>query len=332
MQKLFFTLLMVACGATQILQAQKLPTFNAADQPAAPDYTLAQNWIALPFVKDMADVYPRYETAISDSQKPVDVFYIYPTLYAKGKTWCADVRDEKLNKRLANLPVKYQASVFNHVARVYAPRYRQGIIDCFEDTTGNGEKALQFAYNDVKRAFEYYLQHYNNGRPIIIASHSQGTRHARQLLKDFFDTPQMKQRLVCAYVIGYGIYPSWYSTLQPCNDVNDVNCYVTWASFKDRYEADKDTLLYGRTCINPIAWNKEQVPAIAKTGLLLNLQRKHYFKTTAEIHNNYLWVKTRTPVVQSWKVMHLVDFNLFWPSIRSNVSARVTAYFLQAQH
>jgi hypothetical protein len=84
------------------------------------------------------------------------------------------------------LPVQFQASPFNQVARVYAPSYRQGIIKCFYDTTGTGEEALNFAYADVKRAFEYYMAHYNNGRPVIIASHSQGTRHARQLLERLF--------------------------------------------------------------------------------------------------------------------------------------------------
>ena len=33
-----------------------------------------------------------------------------------------------------------------------------------------------------KAAFQYYLEHYNNGRPFIIASHSQGTYHAKRLI------------------------------------------------------------------------------------------------------------------------------------------------------
>jgi hypothetical protein len=40
-----------------------------------------------------------------------------------------------------------------------------------------------------------------------------------------------------------------------------------------------------------------------------------------------LWVKTKTPIVQNWKVMHLVDFNLYWFEIRKNVALRVAEYF-----
>jgi hypothetical protein len=308
------------------IQAQTLPPFKAEDQPASPDYSSEKNWIALPFRLDKADAIPRSENWVSDSLKEIDVFYIYPTLYMKGKTWCADVNDEKLNKRLANLPVKYQASVFNHVGKVYAPRYRQGIIDCFEDTTGNGELALRFAYTDVKRAFEYYLKNYNNGRPIVIASHSQGTRHSRQLLKDFFDTPEMKKKLVCAYTIGYGIYPNSYKLLKPCTNPNETNCYVTWASFKNKFVADKDTLLYGRVCVNPISWKLDTATAADNCGIMLNINKRKPYRTETRIKDNYLWVKTRTPFVQNWKVMHLVDFNLFWYSIRKNVSLRVDEY------
>ena len=53
---------------------------------------------------------------------------------------------------------------------------------------------------DVKAAFQYYLEHYNNGRPIIIASHSQGTTHAKRLLKEFFDGTALQHQLVAAYL------------------------------------------------------------------------------------------------------------------------------------
>ena len=38
------------------------------------------------------------------------------------------VGEKKLNKKIDNKPVRYQASVFNQSCRVYAPRYRQSAI------------------------------------------------------------------------------------------------------------------------------------------------------------------------------------------------------------
>ena len=49
--------------------------------------------------------------------------------------------------------------------------------------------ALDIAYQDCRDAFVYYINHFNQGRPFIIASHSQGSLHATRLLLDLFDRP-----------------------------------------------------------------------------------------------------------------------------------------------
>lgn len=58
--------------------AQKLPDFDAAQQPKAPDYSMPENWAALPFRVDAADAVPKGEEWIDDARKTVDVFYIHP--------------------------------------------------------------------------------------------------------------------------------------------------------------------------------------------------------------------------------------------------------------
>jgi hypothetical protein len=306
--------------------SNSLPPFKETDQPKVPDYADSKYWSALPFRKDAADLHPRNETWINDSLKEVDVFYIYPTLYAKGNTWNADLDNKKLNKRLDNLPVKYQASIFNQIGRVYAPRYRQAIIDSYFDTTGSGDKALDFAYEDVKKAFEYYLKHYNNGRPIIIASHSQGTTHCRRLLKDYFDTPTMKAKLVCAYIVGYEVNKENYQILTPCQDANETNCYVTWSTFKDGFQYKDKLHYFGNVCVNPVSWKIDSIKATSNGGVLLNVNRKKKFTTTAYIKDAHLLVKTNLTFMRKKDVLHLVDFNLFWFDVRKNAAQRTAAY------
>jgi len=330
---LITTLLLSSCAKTT------LPAFSAADQPAAPDYTKPEHWSALPFRNDSPDAVSHNETCISDSLKNVDVFYVYPTLYAKGETWNANLANKKLNKRIDKFPVRFQASPFNKVGRVYAPRYRQANIKAYSDTTGNGAKALQFAYADVKRSFEYYMQHYNNGRPIIIASHSQGSTHSRQLLKDFFDTPEMKQQLVCAYVVGIAVDENKYELLKPCATPSETNCYVTWSTFKEGYDyrgktLDKKTqapldLLVGNVSVNPVSWTADTARFTGSGGILLNIKRKKLFTTTARIHQNVLWVNTNMPIARKWDNLHIFDYNLFWHNIRSNAATRVENYLQQ---
>lgn len=323
-----FILSAVICITTQSVLANKeLPPFKASEQPAAPDYALEKYWAALPFRQDAADVIPKYETWISDSLKKVDVFYIYPTIYQRGNTWNADVNDEKLNRRIDKLPVRYQASAFNHVGRVYAPRYRQAIIKAYSDKSGSGKQALQFAYEDIKAAFRYYIKHYNNGRPVIIASHSQGTTHSRLLIKDFFDTPERQAKLVCAYIIGFAIFAEEYSTLKPCANAEQTGCYVTWASFKHGYRYNKELPYYGNVCVNPLSWKIDSLSSKGRGAIMLGFDKKKPYKTEAVIADKYLWVKTGMPVVQTWNNMHLVDYNLFWHNIRENASLRVKKYF-----
>jgi hypothetical protein len=308
------------------LHAQFMGTFSTENTPNAPDYSITSHWIALPFQNDAADEIPYGEVWIHDSLKKVDVFYIYPTLYLKGKNWNADLDDEDLNKKIASYPVKFQATCFNEVGRVYVPLYRQAIIHSFYDHSTNGLQALNFAYEDVKKAFEYYLENYNNGRPIIIASHSQGTWHARRLLKDFFDNTEMKKQLVCAYTIGFGMYQRDYEVLKPCDEPKETGCYVNWASFKKGGIPPEDSKLIGDVCVNPVTWKRDTTEAISNGGLLLSLQRRKGFRSRIQIHDRYLWVSTSMPFVQNWRVMHKVDYNLFWHDIRNNVKERVEAY------
>lgn len=320
---LFYLLLSIPSS----IFAQGLGTFDPANQPIGPDYSQDKYWAALPFKEDVTDEVPKFEEVVNDSLKEVDVFYIYPTVYLNGNTWNADVDNKSLNNRIDKYPVKYHGSVFNQVARVFAPRYRQAILKSFMDTTGNGEKALAFAYNDVKIAFEYYLKHYNNGRPIIIASHSQGTYHARRLINEFFDEPNMKKKLVCAYIIGFGINEKDYEILTPCESPTETNCYITWASFKNGYDPIKSPL-YGDVCINPINWTRDTLLTEESGGILLNIHQKKFYKTQVQINGSYLWIKTNTPIVGAMKNMHVADYNLFWHEIRKNVKLR-SQEFLQ---
>lgn len=308
-------------------RAQPPADFRAEDQPPAPDYSQSRYWSALPGRKDLADRLPKGENWISDSLKDADVFYIYPTIYLKGNTWCADVNNKALNRRIDRMPVRFQAGVFNAACRVYAPRYRQSILKSFYDSI-NGPKALDFAYQDVRRAFLYYLEHYNQGRPIVIASHSQGSRHAWRLLKEFFDTSGLRQQLVCAYVVGMGVDAGIYQNLKSCADAEQTGCFVTWASFQSGYDPGR-SILYGNTAVNPITWKSDTTETKAdasRGGVFLSLHHKWKHAVTAQLHQHYLWVNTRMPFIRSWHVLHIVDYNLFWFDIRQNVALRVSSF------
>ena len=169
-------LLFLACLLTQQTFGQKT-SFEQEDHPTPPDYSRLENWSALPFREDVADVLPKGESWFSDSLKNVDVFYVHPTIYQKGPLWNADLGMKRINRRVDKYPVRLQASVFNNSCRVYAPRYRQAVVKVFYERSEDGDRALDLAYQDVKNAFKYFLDNYSQNRPFIIAGHSQGTHH-----------------------------------------------------------------------------------------------------------------------------------------------------------
>lgn len=313
--------------------AQLPDPFIANNQPKAPDYSLEENWAALAFHKDNADIIPNKEEWVSDSLKQVDVFYIHPTMYKskKAKTWTADLKNKKINDEVDEKPLKYQATAFNKTARVYAPRYRQAHYDAYFRSQEFRNKVIDFAYQDIKEAFEYYLKHYNNGRPIIIASHSQGTTHSRKLIKDYFDTSEKKEQLVCAYIIGYAVYKEDYDVLTPCKNPEETNCYITWSSFKIGYNYTDTAgdFLVGNVCVNPISWTLDTAIYKSKSSIFLNIPSNKNYKVEARIKNNLLWVKSKLPIIGKMNTMHIIDYNLFWYNIRENIALRTKTYLLE---
>jgi len=154
-----------------------------------PDYSNLDHWAAHPWKWDPSD---SVSASLRDNYHPdtsVDIFFIHPTTYidkANTMGWNAPVDDAELNAKTDYSTILFQASIFNEAGRVFAPRYRQANYFSYlpktaEDTL-HAIAAFELAYQDVKAAFLYYLQHYNNGRPIIITTYCQCATHGKSLL------------------------------------------------------------------------------------------------------------------------------------------------------
>jgi Protein of unknown function (DUF3089) len=297
-----------------------------------PDYSRMDCWAAHPWKANPSDSIPAPLVAGSIKDSTVDVFFLHPTtlVSAKDERWNADIADAALNARTDYTTILKQASVFNE-CRVFAPRYRQAHLRAYytKDTT-DARKAFDLAYGDIRAAFQYYLEHYNQGRPIIIASHSQGTTHAERLLKEFFENKPLKNRLVAAYIIGMAIPRDSFPDLQPCHDSTATGCLIGWRTFREGYEPpyveqEKDSSLV----VNPLTWTTTEAPAprsLNKGGILFNFNELVPGVTDARIHDGILWVQ-RPHFHESFLVMtknyHIGDINLFYLNIRENVRTRI---------
>lgn len=305
-----------------------------------PDYSNLSYWAAHPWKKDLSDSVPGdlQNSFLQDSI--ADVFFIHPTTLtsSKNKNWNAAIDDAVINYKTDYSTILYQASVFNEKCRVFAPRYRQANIRAFYEHGENADNAFEIAYEDVKKAFEYYLIHYNHGRPIIIASHSQGTKHASRLLKEFFDNKPLQKQLVCAYIIGMPVPDDYFTRLQPCKDSTATGCFITWRTFK-RNSTETSLIAsekFKSIVINPLSWTMQTdlITSSKNKGAVLKNFNKVVIKVcNAQIHNNILWAsKPNIPgkIFFTRTNYHIGDINLFYMNIRENTVTRINAW-LQKQ-
>ncbi|WP_229201706.1 DUF3089 domain-containing protein [Arsenicibacter rosenii] len=301
----------------------------------------------MPDRQDAADSIPA-GAPVQDGQKQAtaDVFFIHPTIYT-GKpqgpsAWNADVADAVMNKWVDQSTILNQASVFNGSCRVFAPRYRQAHYYSFlTKNKADKEKALELAYEDVKAAFLYYMNHHNRdaagkARPIIIAAHSQGTVHARRLLAEFFDDKPLKQQLIVAYLVGIATPADIFKTIPAGEAPDQTGCFVSWNTFSRNYvPAYYTDGLNKALCTNPLTWSSSDKYAeysLNKGGVgpKFNLLAS---PADAQVHDGLLWIgRLHVPgaALLRTKIWHRADYNLFWMNIRENVAQRIQAYRLQA--
>lgn len=294
--------------------------------PYEPNYELTENWSLMGVGED----------------KSVDVFYVHPTMYYEGRDWVADLGDAAINRTVDLWPIRHQASVFFEIGRVFAPRYRQAHIRVFgfdeEECEMCGE-ALEVAYSDVRKSFLFWLKNLDQGKPIIIAGHSQGTFHAKRLLKEFFDGTELGERLVTSYLLGWGVYEEDFEVLKPCESKGDVNCYCSWMTYATGYTPawhDKRMAagLEIPKCINPMSWDSSGEVNDCKDhlGILTEKQKiKYKGKLTGQVHEGLLWLDA--PHVLGGRLLHqdnwhVGDYNLFHTNIQANVEERVGNFFV----
>lgn len=313
-------------------------TFDEQAMDGEPDYSNEDHWAALPTKADNADRTPPGFENKQGSTK-ADVFFLYPTNYFGDKAynrWNAEIDNEEINLSTDKNSILFQASAFNGAGKIYAPRYRQVHLHAYyAKDEESAKKAFDLAYEDIKNAFAYYMKNYNNGRPIIIASHSQGTTHAARLLEELFDGKPLENKLVAAYLLGIPVDLDRYSSLKACETGDDTSCLIGWRTWKNgatppllKKEIGKNVLI-----TNPLSWktNTDLVPKEKNPGTVL-----YDFEATpqaglisAQIYKSILWAnKPKFPgsILLTTKNFHRGDVNLYYVSLRENASNRVSVF------
>ena len=232
--------------------------FDERSAVEAPDYANLNSWAALPTRQGVEDMIP---TGIDDADvqgmAPVDVFFVHPTGFLRGESWTYSMDQGSATEENTQWMMANQASPFNGCCNVYAPRYRQANIYSYFQEDEIRDQVLGFAYQDVRRAFTHFIEHFSEGRPFILASHSQGTHHSSRLLREVIDGTELSQRMVAAYIIGGTIQRKAFddmTTVALCDGPEDLGCAIHWDTWSEAVIETEMPGVAGNVCTNPLSW------------------------------------------------------------------------------
>ena len=346
-------------GATWLIK-QATPQGHFQALPlgdSGPDYADNANWLAKPgagfnlaeWRPDQADGTPAPPPILRS--RDAATFYIHPTTYLERDRWNAALVPDPTSEGRTQTFVRSQASAFNEVSEVWAPRYRQAAFGAFLLKSDDATQALDLAYRDVLAAFDAFLAAQPAGKPLILAGHSQGALHLSRLLADRRDV--LKGRLIAAYVVGWPLsatadLPAMGRTA--CAAPDEVGCILSWQSFAE--PANPSLIMdswigtkgpNGRVrqradivCVNPLTGsNGGSAPPSANLG---TLQPSADYSTAisapgqvgARCDKGLLLVNGALPSVGGFVLpgnnYHPFDIALFWGSIRADAGRRMAAY------
>ena len=306
------------------------------------DYSNAENWYMIPEIT-----------------KDVDTFFIYPTVYVNAEENAPDyapLGDPMMLEGVENM-YRLQACVFEESTNLFMPYYRQANLTIEARTyfeNGDIQSCLEdLPEIDMNAALDYYFEHYNQGRPFIIAGHSQGSAMTRLVLKHYFKAhPEYYRNMVAAYVIGYSITEKdleEYPHLKFAEGEDDVGVIVSWnTEGPGNKEANNVARVEGAISINPLNWKRDDTYAAASENLgsrVVNMETgdMEYRDVGADAqvdlkrgvvicHADYPFIgegeaDDLAVSLFGTESFHNGDYPFFFNNIRQNVKTRIDSYF-----
>ena len=301
------------------------------------DYALDDYWVSKPNI----------------IKKSADVFFVLPTVDLK-KLY-PDNEDILSVKNASRFYKTYnmEKTIVEYSANVFAPLYRQITLGTYmnygftvinqDEGFLDGLKYVDIAYEDVKNAFEYYLENLNAGRGLVLFGYSQGGDMLLKLLSEYGDDDRFKKVHVASYIIGTSVteeYMAQNPYLKAAKSKKDLGVIVSFNAVDSRMEYDGPK----EVSINPLNWKTNS----KKAGASLNKGYASYDtngKLIKEIPNYcgaYIDKKTGKLIVTDIENQdelynidtkffkkgdyHLYDLNFFCQNLKKNIATRIKAY------
>lgn len=295
------------------------------------DYSDPNNWLSLP------------ETI----EKDVDVLFLYPTVYGTMAEAAEDMAyiDDMSMRIGAALSAATQASVFAESCNLFIPCYRQFTVEALLEMNDHYPELLEYCVSqDIYRMLDYYFKYENQGRPFILAGHSQGSLWLTYVLEDYMaEHPEYLQNMVAAYIIGYSVTEEYLERnphLKFAEGDDDTGVIISYNTEgpgnTDQFNC---VVREGAIAINPINWKRSDSYAPATENLgSLNAEGElgsGIADARVDPERGVVICESMDTVPELQEAMseffgpesyHLQDYSLYYGNLRKNVADRIAAF------
>lgn len=280
--------------------------------------------------------------------KDADLFLICPTVDMNDEyNMSMDDADTKASFLGA---LNMERGIYEDSCRMYAPYYRQAAMKVYSLDREDWEPCMELAYSDVSAAFAYYLEHENQGRPIVLAGFSQGADMCYRLLEEYFGDEALYDQLVAVYAIGWPCTEelvSQFPQIKPAASAEDIGVVI---SFDCEAPEVTDTFInpagQKAYAINPLSWRTDETAADKSENL-----GACFTKYSGEIRSEEealcgCYLDTARGVVKVTDIAaadyapivpglpdgayHIYDYQFFYRNLQQNVAQRLDRYMASA--
>lgn len=312
-------LMLAACGAT--------PARSVSDAlPNEPDYSDSTQWY------------------MNDRGGQADLFYIISTEtgdYTRSEgALChyADTYNDSVRG-----PLRGEMTGVDHLLsgnlNYYSPYYRQCSLQSYASDSLT-QARMPLPTGDVRRAFNYYLEHLNQGRPFILAGYSQGAIILLELLKEIDDSAI--NRMIAAYVIGATVSDddARHPHIMAARRADDTGVTICYNSVRDAGCA-LPHFEYSAMAINPVNWRTDDTPATLTTEpsphIPADRQQKDRLTVRLDPTTRLLFVDGYTgtdyvlPLIGKEGCYHSREVWLYREQLRLNMALRTDSFLKQRE-
>ena len=252
-----------AASAAALLALSGVAMAQAPAPPAQPknDYAQASNWLCRPdhlgpcggdltTTVVAADGKTARETYRAARDPKIDCFYVYPTV-SHDLTPNSDM----IPGPEENSVVLTQFARLGAKCRLFAPMYRQVTLTALRAGILGKPMTVDrvLGVNDVRDAWNHYLEHDNHGRGVVLVGHSQGSGVLTQLIKSDIDGKPVQARIVSALLLGTSLQvPEGkdvggdFQSIPLCRSKSQIGCVLAYASFRSDSPAARPTAASAR--------------------------------------------------------------------------------------